>query len=161
MDKFNQTLVNNVHPPDWSNPEPTGRYNMVVIGAGTAGLVTAAGAAGMGAKVALIERNLFGGDCLNYGCVPSKSIIRSARAVGEINQAKELGLHLTSKVEVDFPAVMERMRRIRSCISEHDSLAKFTQMGIDVFLGGEMKIPYWIYMEGDCEEVVLNLIKFL
>ncbi len=134
-DEFNQTLVNNVHPADWSNPQPAGRYNMVVIGAGTAGLVTAAGAAGMGAKVALIERNLFGGDCLNYGCVPSKSIIRSARAVAEITQATELGLHISGSVEVDFPAVMQRMRQIRSRISEHDSVAKFAEMGIDIFLG--------------------------
>jgi pyruvate/2-oxoglutarate dehydrogenase complex dihydrolipoamide dehydrogenase (E3) component len=135
FDKYNQTLVSNVHPPDWSNPEPTGRYNMVVIGAGTAGLVTAAGAAGLGAKVALIERYLFGGDCLNFGCVPSKSIIRSARVVGEIKMANEFGVDTTGGPEVDFSAVMERMRRIRSQISEHDSVDRFQKMGIDIFLG--------------------------
>ncbi len=68
-----------MHPPDWINPEPSGRYNLVVIGAGTAGLVSAIGAAGMGAKVALIERELMGGDCLNVGCVPSKGLISAAR----------------------------------------------------------------------------------
>ena len=135
LDEYNERLVSNVHPPDWSNPDPSERYNMVVIGAGTAGLVTAAGAAGLGAKVAIIERHLFGGDCLNYGCVPSKSIIRSGRAVGEIKAAKEFGLHVGGEVEVNFAVVMERMRRIRSRISEHDSVAKFEKMGIDIFLG--------------------------
>ena len=80
LDEHNKKLVSNVHPPDWVNPEPSGRYNMVVIGAGTAGLVTAAGAAGLGAKVALIERHLLGGDCLNAGCVPSKALLAAAHA---------------------------------------------------------------------------------
>src|SRR5512134_1325975 len=86
LDEHNRKLVENVHPPDWVNPEPSGRYNMVVIGAGTAGLVTAAGAAGLGAKVALIERHLMGGDCLNVGCVPSKALIRSARVSHDLRQ---------------------------------------------------------------------------
>ena len=72
-DEYNRNLRGNVHPADWVNPEPASRYNLVVIGAGTAGLVTAAGAAGLGARVALIESNLMGGDCLNVGCVPSKA----------------------------------------------------------------------------------------
>ena len=80
LDAHNQRLVSNVHPPHWQNPSPTGPYNLVVIGAGTAGLVTAVGAAGLGAKVALIEKYLMGGDCLNVGCVPSKALIRAARA---------------------------------------------------------------------------------
>ena len=78
-DVHNQALVNRVHPADWENPTPDGRYHLVIIGAGTAGLVCAAGAAGLGAKVALIERSLMGGDCLNYGCVPSKGILSAAR----------------------------------------------------------------------------------
>src|SRR5512135_1260453 len=88
-DIHNETLVNNVHPPDWINPVPDGRYNLVVIGAGTAGLITAAGAAGLGAKVALIERHLMGGDCLNVGCVPSKGIIRPSRAWADAREAAE------------------------------------------------------------------------
>ena len=67
-DSHNQRLVANVHPSEWVNPTPAPRYNLVVIGAGTAGLVTAVGAAGLGAKVALIEKHLMGGDCLNVGC---------------------------------------------------------------------------------------------
>ena len=79
-DEHNRTLVSNVHPSNWVNPELAGRYNIVVIGAGTAGLITAVIAASLGAKVALIEKHLMGGDCLNVGCVPSKGLIRAARA---------------------------------------------------------------------------------
>jgi hypothetical protein len=79
-DIHNARLVSYVHPPEWQNPNPASCYNLVVIGAGTTGLVTAAGAAGLGAKVALIEKHLLGGDCLNVGCVPSKAIIRCSRA---------------------------------------------------------------------------------
>ena len=79
-DAHNQRLVSHVHPGDWVNPEPRDRYHLVVIGAGTAGLVAASAAAGLGAKVALIERHLMGGDCLNVGCVPSKGVIAPARA---------------------------------------------------------------------------------
>src|SRR5262245_57788973 len=121
QDEYNRTLVANVHPTDWENPEPAPRYNLVVIGAGTAGLVTAAGAAGLGAKVALIERHLLGGDCLNVGCVPSKCVIRSSRVLGDIAVAKELGIHVPSNTMVDFPAVMARMRQLRARISHHDS----------------------------------------
>ena len=78
-DEHNRRLESNVHPADWENPKPRDRYHLVVIGAGTAGLVTAAGAAGLGAKVALIERELMGGDCLNVGCVPSKALIGAGR----------------------------------------------------------------------------------
>ena len=91
-DEHNRTLGANVHPPDWVNPTPTGRYNLVVIGAGTAGLVAAAGAAGLGAKVALIERELMGGDCLNVGCVPSKAVISAARVARTVRGAEQFGV---------------------------------------------------------------------
>src|SRR5712692_7485487 len=101
-DIYNHTLVGNVHPPDWENPEPTGRYNLVVLGAGTAGLVTAAIAAGIGAKVALIEKHLMGGDCLNVGCVPSKGIIRASRAWAQMQNAEEFGIHIPGAVKYNF-----------------------------------------------------------
>jgi pyruvate/2-oxoglutarate dehydrogenase complex dihydrolipoamide dehydrogenase (E3) component len=136
LDEHNQTLVKNVHPPLWKNPEPASRYNLVVIGAGTAGLVTAAGAAGLGAKVALIERSLMGGDCLNVGCVPSKGIIRTGRAAFDVRSAGDFGVTCGGKVGIDFSKAMERMRRIRAGISFHDSAKRYSQeLGVDVFLG--------------------------
>lgn len=135
MDEHNQKLVDNTHPNDWTNPEPKGIYNLVVIGAGTAGLVTAAGAAGLGAKVALVERHLMGGDCLNVGCVPSKCLIRSGHAMADVMDAKQFGVHVPDGTSVDFAEVMRRMRKIRSDIAPHDSVERFTKLGIDVFLG--------------------------
>jgi pyruvate/2-oxoglutarate dehydrogenase complex dihydrolipoamide dehydrogenase (E3) component len=131
---FNDDLLASVHPPGWKNPTPTGRYNLVVVGAGTAGLVSAAGAAGLGAKVALIERHLLGGDCLNVGCVPSKAILRAAHAADDARRAKEFGVDVGS-VHVDFAQAMERLRRLRAKISPNDSVARFTKLGVDVYLG--------------------------
>lgn len=136
LDEHNRLLLSNVHPPHWVDPEPQGRYHMVVIGGGTAGLVTAVGAAGLGARVALVERNLMGGDCLNSGCVPSKAMIRAAHAAASVRDAGQFGVHLSSEdVEFDFPAAMERMRRLRAGISAHDSAARLKGLGVDVFLG--------------------------
>ncbi len=134
-DSHNQRLTANVHPPDWVNPTPAGRYHLVVIGGGTAGLVTAAGAAGLGAKVALIERHLLGGDCLNFGCVPSKTLIRAARAAADVRTAAEFGVRVPPGVTVDFAAVMERVRRLRADLSKHDSAERMRGLGVDVFLG--------------------------
>jgi pyruvate/2-oxoglutarate dehydrogenase complex dihydrolipoamide dehydrogenase (E3) component len=149
MDAHNETLVSNVHPPDWVNPEPASRYNLVVIGAGTAGLITAAGAAGLGAKVALIERSLLGGDCLNVGCVPSKCLIRSSRAAEDIRSASQFGVSVADEPRVDFSAVMERMRRLRAHISHNDSAQRFRDLGVDVFLGeGQFSASNTIQVDG-------------
>ena len=134
-DAHNRTLVGHVHPHDWVNPEPAARYNLVVVGAGTAGLVTAAGAAGLGAKVALIERDYMGGDCLNVGCVPSKALIRAGRAVLDVREAGAFGVQVPPGLRVDFPALMERMRRLRAKISKTDSAERFKGLGVDVFFG--------------------------
>jgi pyruvate/2-oxoglutarate dehydrogenase complex dihydrolipoamide dehydrogenase (E3) component len=134
-DTYNQLLAAHVHPADWKNPKPASRYNMVVIGAGTAGLVCAAGAAGLGAKVALIERHLMGGDCLNFGCVPSKALITASRAAAAVRNAGEFGMHIPEGVKFDFGQAMERMRRLRASIAPNDSVKRFTDLGIDVFIG--------------------------
>lgn len=141
--EHDQRLVSLVHPADWVSPEPADRYNLVVIGGGTAGLVTAMGAAGLGARVALVEANLLGGDCLNTGCVPSKALIASARVAagaggdaesgGRPPQARAPGA--AAPTPADFPAVMERMRRIRASIAPHDSAARLREAGVDVFFG--------------------------
>ncbi len=134
-DAFNRRLAANVHPPAWENPTPDGRYNLVVVGAGTAGLVTAAVAAGLGAKVALVERHLMGGDCLNVGCVPSKGVIRAARVWASARDGAEFGLTFPGGVESDFGAAMARMRRLRAAISHVDSAERFRGLGVDVFIG--------------------------
>lgn len=134
-DEHNRLLESNVRPLDWQNPTPTGRYHLVVLGAGPAGLVTAVGAAGLGAKVALVERRFLGGDCLNVGCVPSKSMIVSARRAADLRHAGEFGVTVPGEVCVDFSRVMDRMRRLRAGISFHDSAERFRDLGIDVFQG--------------------------
>ena len=137
MDRYNQELLANVHPPNWANPNPVDCYDLVVIGAGTAGLVTAKGAAGLGIglKVAMIEKNLMGGDCLNVGCVPSKCLIRSSRVVAEMKQALPYGIQPPENIQIDFPAVMARMRQVRTKISPVDSAVSAKKAGVDVFFG--------------------------
>ncbi len=135
LDEHNRRLLANVRPAQWVNPEPAPRYHLVVIGAGTAGLVAAAGAAGLGARVALVERELLGGDCLNVGCVPSKAVIRAARAWHEAGQASAAFGAPAVGGEGDFAAAMARMRRVRADLSAHDSAERFRGLGADVFLG--------------------------
>jgi pyruvate/2-oxoglutarate dehydrogenase complex dihydrolipoamide dehydrogenase (E3) component/uncharacterized membrane protein YdjX (TVP38/TMEM64 family) len=147
-DPHDQKLIKNCHPPGWVNPTPSGKYNLVVIGAGTAGLVSAAGAAGLEAKVALIERNLMGGDCLNVGCVPSKAVLRASRAVHDARDASPFGVS-TNGVDVHFAEAMERMRRLRASISHHDSAERFRSLGVDVFVGeGRFTGPSAIGVDG-------------
>ncbi len=136
VSKSNQALLDNVHPDDWDNPQPAPCYNLVVIGGGPAGLVTAAGAAGLGAKVALVERSLLGGDCLNQGCVPSKCLIRSGRALHEARHAGPFGVHGETDLRIDFAEVMARLQKVRAGLSDHDSARRFSEeLGVDVFLG--------------------------
>lgn len=118
-DPHDSRLIANVRPLAWVNPTPAPRYNLVAIGAGAAGLVSAGGAGGLGAKVALIERQFLGGDCLIAGCVPSKTLLAVAR-----------------ERPTDFAAVMERVRQVRADISPHDSAERFRrEFGVDVFFG--------------------------
>ncbi len=146
----NRVLTANVHPPDWVNPESAPCYNLVVIGGGTAGLISAAGAAGLGAKVALIERHLMGGDCLNVGCVPSKGVIRAARALHDARNSAEFGITDGSHLSFDFGIAMKRMRRLRADISHHDSACRFRdELGIDLFIGqGSFSTPDTVEVAG-------------
>jgi pyruvate/2-oxoglutarate dehydrogenase complex dihydrolipoamide dehydrogenase (E3) component len=135
QDAHEREWLENVHPSGWRNPQPARRYSMVVVGAGTAGLVAAHAAAALGAKVALIERDLLGGDCLNVGCVPSKAIIRTSRLYAEMRNAEQYGAHTPADIRVEFPAVMQRMRGIRARISRADSVRRLIAAGVDVFFG--------------------------
>jgi len=107
-------------------------YDLVVIGGGTAGLVSAAGAASLGARVALVERDRLGGDCLYRGCVPTKTLVKSARVASLIGRSEEFGIK-TAGHEVDFPAVMDRMQKVIEAAGEHDSPERFRKLGVEVF----------------------------
>jgi pyruvate/2-oxoglutarate dehydrogenase complex dihydrolipoamide dehydrogenase (E3) component len=133
-DRWNESLRESVHPRAWRNPTPAARYDLVAVGGGTAGLVSAIVSVGLGARVALVEEALLGGDCLNVGCVPSKTLIRAARAAADARAATQFGVHVGA-VEVDFAAVMERVRRVRAEIAPHDSARRYAGLGVDVFLG--------------------------
>jgi len=139
LDAPERERLANVRPRGWRNPQPADRYNLVVVGGGPAGLVAAHAAAGLGAKVALVERELLGGDCLNIGCVPSKAIIRSARLYAEMRSAPHYGAQVPNRaaagIDVDFPAAMQRMRCIRARISREDSARRLINAGVDVFFG--------------------------
>jgi pyruvate/2-oxoglutarate dehydrogenase complex dihydrolipoamide dehydrogenase (E3) component len=135
QDAYEQERMENVRPPGWRNSKPAERYNLVVIGGGPAGLVAASAAASMGAKVALVERALLGGGCLNVGCIPSKAIIRTSRLYAEMRNAEHYGAQVPGDIRVDFPAAMQRMRRIRARISRVDSVQRLSAAGVDVFLG--------------------------
>jgi len=139
-----------LHPPDWVNPDPAPCYNLVVIGGGTAGLISAAGAAGLGARVALVEEHLLGGDCLNAGCVPSKGVIRASRALHDARTAGEFGVGGAECLTFDFSMAMERMRKIRAGISRHDSPRRYRdELGVDVFIGrGRFTDPRTVEVDG-------------
>ncbi|HEY0036728.1 MAG TPA: mercuric reductase [Longimicrobium sp.] len=137
LDSHNRRLLENVHPTTWTNPTPPkGGYHLVVVGAGTAGLVTAAIGAAVGARVALIERALMGGDCLNVGCVPSKALLAAARSWHATRESAGRYGGPAAGGDGDFAAVMARMRRIRADLSPVDGAARFRdQIGVDVYLG--------------------------
>ena len=122
----NRRLAEWVAPPDWKNPVPARKYHLVVLGGGTAGL---------GARVALVESGLLGGDCLNVGCVPSKALLRSARGVASVRGAPDVGIDLPGPPVPDFPRVMQRLRALRASIAPHDSASRYQGLGVDVFLG--------------------------
>jgi len=134
LDEWNVKLLDLVKPPKWVNPKPHKKYNMVVIGAGTGGLISAVSTAGVGGRVALIEKHTMGGDCLNVGCVPSKALIRCARAIAEVKSAAEFGVKVEG-YKVDFGKIMERMRKLRATIAPNDSFERYAGLGVDMFQG--------------------------
>ena len=135
-DAHDRALLAHVHPSHWINPTPKGKYNLVVLGAGTAGLVSAGGTGGLGGKVALIERAMMGGDCLVTGCVPSKAVIRAARAIYDARSAASFGVQWNEPPQISFAKAMERMRRLRAEIAPHDSAERFkNEYHADVFIG--------------------------
>jgi pyruvate/2-oxoglutarate dehydrogenase complex dihydrolipoamide dehydrogenase (E3) component len=139
FDEHNCALMDQARPIKWTDPvsDPDNKYDIIAIGGGAGGLVTSIGSAFSGAlKVGLIERSLMGGDCLNTGCVPSKAFLKSAMIAHNVRNSHKYGIKIKGEIEIDFPAVMERMRRIRADIAEADSATRLAkEIGVDVFLG--------------------------
>ncbi|MEZ4334513.1 MAG: mercuric reductase [Myxococcota bacterium] len=136
IDAADEAWLRNVQPSDWPSPPDRGRYDLVVIGAGTGGLITALIASSLGARVALVERNRMGGDCLNVGCVPSKALIAGAKRVQAAREAAALGVGIVPEDAGEFGRVMARLRGIRARISREDSAERYaTEFGVDVHFG--------------------------
>ena len=125
----------------WQRPARFDR-NLVVIGGGSAGLVTAYIAAAVKAKVTLVEKHEMGGDCLNTGCVPSKALIRSAKFLSHVKRSQEFGVR-TAQAEFDFAEVMERVHRVVGEVEPHDSVARYTSLGVDVAEGSARIVSPW------------------
>ena len=122
-----------VRPAAWKNPVPKSVYDLVILGAGPAGLAAAESAARHGRSVALVERYRLGGNSLNAGSVPSKALISTGRVFASIRDGEDFGAALSSKPPTDFAAVMARMRRIRTRIAEYHSVDRLGARGVDVF----------------------------
>ena len=135
IDQNDHQLIELTRPADWSNPASGQTYDLVVIGGGPAGLVSAVIAAGLGAKTALVERHRLGGDCLHTGCVPSKALLASAKAIHLRQQSSEATNTPGASGETDFSQIMQRMREVRLRLANHDSAQRLQQLGIDVFFG--------------------------
>lgn len=135
QDVFERKRLAAVHPQSWNNPEPSGPYQLVIVGAGPAGLAAAEEAAALGAKVALVERHLLGGTSFNTGSIPSKALLRTASVYAEMRQACRYSALAPGDVQVDFAAVMERVRRIRSHLTHTTSVRRLAAIGVDVFFG--------------------------
>lgn len=130
--------------------------NLVVIGAGSGGLVSAYIAAAVKAKVTLIEQDKMGGDCLNTGCVPSKALIRSAHIVSLVRRAEEFGISLENS-EVDFEAVMQRVQKVIQTVAPHDSTERYTELGVDVKIGhAEIISPWQVEITQDRKKNIIN-----
>lgn len=152
-------LLANVRPPDWRNPRPSGTYDLVILGAGPAGLLAARGAATLGRKVALIERGRLGGNCLNAGCVPSKALIRTSRVYARLREGLELGVGGPQQVRADAVPALERIRRLQARLSREDSAGQLRERGVDLYFGcGEFVSPTQVAVDA---EVVLTFKKAL
>jgi len=134
-DAYERKRLAEVGPESWNNPEPSAPCQLVIVGAGSAGLAAADVAAALGVRVAVIERHLIGGTCFNTGCVPSKALLRTAAVYAEMRHAEHYGARAPATVEVDFAAAMTRLRRIRSHLTHSTSVRHLVASGVDVFFG--------------------------
>jgi pyruvate/2-oxoglutarate dehydrogenase complex dihydrolipoamide dehydrogenase (E3) component len=145
-------LRDNVRPKDWRNPTPRPRYDVVVLGGGPAGLAVAFRAVARGASVALIERHRLGGTCLHTGCVPSKSLLRTAQVYAEMRSAERFGAQAPREITVDFARAMRRMRHVRARLSQGSSARSVVDAGIDLFFAeGELTRPDAMRLRGNTD----------
>lgn len=139
-----------IRPPEWRNPRPANLYNLVVLGGGYGGMLTALEAARAGAKVALVERDRLGGVCLNTGCISSKTLIRTSRIYAEMRNAGNYGATAPGDIRPDFGLAMDRVRRVHARVSRRRSAEELTSKGIDVFFGeGRFAGPRAVTVAGD------------
>lgn len=135
LETFQRKFKQDIFPPNWVNPKATELYDIVVLGGGPGGMTASIVAKNLGARVALIEKEHLGGECLSYGCIPSKAFLRSSRVVEEVRRSSDHGLEIPKGWKVNFEAVMQRVRNLQTTISPHDSPTLLKNLGIDVFLG--------------------------
>lgn len=135
LDAIERKRLAAVSPESWNNPETSSPYQLVILGGGSAGLAAADAAAALGARVALVERHMLGGTCFNTGCVPSKTLLRTAKLYAEIRDAARYGAQARPDIDVDFVAAMTRLRRIRSHLTNTTSVRLLVASGVDVFYG--------------------------
>jgi len=150
LDEHNIKTLDAVHPRGWEDPEPAAEYDLIAIGAGAGGLVSAKQSGRRGARSAMISEHLAGGDCLNVGCVPSKALLRCARAIKEVRRASEFGVLIAGPPPtVDFAAIMARMRKLRAAIAPADAHSATVAAGADVYQGrGRFTGPHTIEVNG-------------
>ena len=129
------TFAKDVFPKDWKNPKPAEIYDLVIIGGGPGGIAALMAARELGARVAIVEKEHLGGECLSYGCMPSKALIRSSRVAAEVRDAADFGIEVPKNWKVNFPAIMRRVHNKQSTLSPGDSPPHFKKLGVDVFLG--------------------------
>jgi pyruvate/2-oxoglutarate dehydrogenase complex dihydrolipoamide dehydrogenase (E3) component len=135
-DTSDRKLVHDIFPGDWKNPPPAALYDLVIVGGGPAGMTAVTIAAGLKARVGVVEKKHFEGECLSVVCIPSKALLRSSRVAAAVRDAADYGIDVAAgEWRTNFPAVMERVRRLRTVISPEDSAAHFRDLGADVFLG--------------------------
>jgi pyruvate/2-oxoglutarate dehydrogenase complex dihydrolipoamide dehydrogenase (E3) component len=135
FENFQRRFKQDIFPPDWVNPKPAEQYDLLVLGGGPGGMTGAYIAKSLGARVALVEKEHLGGECLNYGCIPSKAFLRSSRLAQEIRNALNYGVEIPQAWKVDFKKVMQRVYDLQTTLSPYDSAAYWKSLGIDVFLG--------------------------